>query len=143
MVIAKSIRAAFGPLCVLLALSASAAEEFRVRLTPVPIDPATRATVTGSGSARATVDGNRLTIAGTFSGLQGPAIAARLHMGPVTAVRGPAIAELTVTHAASGEVNGTVELDPAALDALRAGRLYVQIASEPAPDGNLWGWLLP
>ena len=29
--------------------------------------------------------------------------------------------------------------------ALRDGRLYVQVNSQkgPAPDGNLWGWLLP
>jgi hypothetical protein len=26
---------------------------------------------------------------------------------------------------------------------LRQGRMYLQLHSESAPDGNLWGWLLP
>ena len=26
---------------------------------------------------------------------------------------------------------------------LEKGRLYVQLHSEKAPDGNLWGWLTP
>jgi len=26
---------------------------------------------------------------------------------------------------------------------LEKGRFYVQLHSEKAPDGNLWGWLLP
>jgi hypothetical protein len=26
---------------------------------------------------------------------------------------------------------------------LDKGRLYVQLQSEKAPDGNLWGWLMP
>jgi hypothetical protein len=28
------------------------------------------------------------------------------------------------------------------VDDLAAGRLYVQLHSQKAPDGNLWGWLL-
>ena len=27
--------------------------------------------------------------------------------------------------------------------ALRQGRVYVQVNSQKAPEGNLWGWLLP
>ena len=46
-----------------------------------------------------------------------------------------------VTLATSGMVTGSVRLDNRQLDALRAGRVYIQIHSEAAPDGNLWGWL--
>jgi hypothetical protein len=28
------------------------------------------------------------------------------------------------------------------VEALKAGRFYIQLHSERAPDGNLWGWLL-
>jgi hypothetical protein len=47
-----------------------------------------------------------------------------------------------VTKAISGSVTGTLELTAQQVQSLRAGRLYVQIHSEKAPDGNLWGWLL-
>jgi hypothetical protein len=36
-----------------------------------------------------------------------------------------------------------VELSSRQANALRAGQLYIQIDSESAPEGNLWGWLLP
>ena len=28
------------------------------------------------------------------------------------------------------------------IESLKKGRFYVQLSSEKAPDGNLWGWLL-
>ena len=37
----------------------------------------------------------------------------------------------------------TFDLTPIQLADLEKGRLYVQVHSEKAPDGNLWGWLLP
>ena len=36
----------------------------------------------------------------------------------------------------------TLELTPGQIEDLRNGRIYVQIHSERAPDGNLRGWLL-
>ena len=42
---------------------------------------------------------------------------------------------------ASGEITGVVELTPAQIDDLEKGCVYVQLHSEKAPDGNLWGWL--
>jgi hypothetical protein len=122
---------------------AHAAEAFRVRLTPVPIDVQTSATVTGSGSAEVTLDGRRLELTGTFAGLQGPATAARLHQGLAKGVRGPAIHDLEITAATSGSVSGEIELTRAQVDSLRAGRLYIQIHGQSAPEGNLWGWLVP
>ena len=35
-----------------------------------------------------------------------------------------------------------IKLDPSQLAALRSRRLYIQIDSERAPAGHLWGWLL-
>lgn len=132
---------------IVLALWASVAfgadeTSFRARLSMVPIDPATAASVTGIGEADATLRGETLVISGTFKGLQGPATAARLHAGSFTGVRGEPFADLTVTKSTAGSISGSVELTPAQVDALRAGRVYIQIHSEAAPDGNLWGWLL-
>jgi hypothetical protein len=116
---------------------------YRVRLSVVPIDVAMQATVAGSGSATATLKGTSLTVTGTFSGLKTPATVVRVHRGPRTAMRGPAIGDLTATAATSGTISGTLELSKSQTDDLAAGRLYLQLHSEKAADGNLWGWLLP
>ena len=116
---------------------------YRARLSVVPIDVAMQATVAGSGAATATLKGSTLSIAGTFGGLKTPATVARLHRGPKTAMRGPAIGDLTATAATSGAISGTIELTKLQIDDLAAGRIYLQLHSEKAPDGNLWGWLLP
>jgi hypothetical protein len=50
---------------------------------------------------------------------------------------------VTRTDAASGTISGTFTLTSIQLADLEKGRLYVQLHSEKAPDGNLWGWLLP
>ena len=67
---------------------------------------------------------------------------ARLHRSPRTAMRGPAIGDLTITPGTSGTIAGTLELTKEQVDDLANGRLYVQLHSEKAPEGNLWGWLL-
>jgi hypothetical protein len=116
---------------------------YRARLSVVPIDIAMQATTAGSGSATATLKGTTLTITGTFTGLKTNATVARLHRAPRTAMRGPAIGDLTATAATSGTISGTIELTKQQIDDLAAGRLYLQLHSEKAPDGNLWGWFFP
>ncbi len=87
----------------------SAAEAFKVRLTPVPIEASTAAKTTGNGRASASLDGSTLTVTGSFAGLQGAATVAGLHEGPVLGVRGPAVAEFTVPQSASGSFNARVQ----------------------------------
>jgi len=123
-----------------LAFSQSA-ETFRTRLSVVPINVEMQATVAGSGSVTATLVGRRLTVMGTFEGLKSPATVARIHLA-TRGIRGPAILDLTVTKATSGSISGSLDLTPAQVEELRNSRLYVQLYSERAPDGNLWGWLL-
>lgn len=127
----------------LLAAIPSFAQTFTARLTPVPIDAAMRATVTGTGSASATLTGTALSITGTFEGLKTPATIAQIHQGSMTGVRGAAILDLTVSKLTDGSISGSFNLTPAQVESLRKGKLYIQIHSEKAPDGNLWGWLLP
>jgi hypothetical protein len=120
---------------------AQSGETFRARLSTVPIDLTMMSTVAGSGSLNAVLSGKKLTITGTFDGLRSPATIARVHRGP-RGIRGPAMFDLAVSKATSGTVSGSLELTPAQIEDLRSGRFYVQIHSEGAPDGNLWGWLL-
>ena len=117
-------------------------ERFKARLTTVPMDGGMRNTVAGSGSATAALAGASLAINGTFEGLRSPATAATLHAGTARGVRGASVAELTVSKATKGTLAGTVMLTPDQVKGLREGRLYIELASEKAPEGNLWGWIL-
>jgi CHRD domain len=132
--------------CILLLSSGSAvaqnAKTYKARLSPVPIDVAMQSAIAGKGSVTATLSGNTLTIIGTFEGLRSPATVARLHRG-YRGVRGPSFADLKVSNATSGTIDGTVELTASQVGELSKSLFYVQLHSEKAPDGNLWGWLLP
>jgi hypothetical protein len=121
--------------------SQSTVRTFHARLSTVPIDLAMARTIAGSGSVTATLEGRTLVVTGTFSGLKSPATVVRLHRGPNRGLRGPAIGDLTATGAVAGEISGRVELATAQVEDLRRGRLYVQLHSEGAAEGNLWGWL--
>jgi len=124
-------------------VGAQASRTFRARLSPVPIDFPMLATVAGSGTVTAALTGNRLAITGSFEGLKSSAMSVNLHRG-IRGVRGPAVVELTApTHATSGQFAATIELSASQVDDLGRERMYVQLSSEKAPDGNLWGWLLP
>ena len=120
---------------------AQGGEQFKARLAPVPVEASTLATITGSGAVTAVLAGNKLSIAGTFERLTSPATVAHLHNGP-KGVRGPVAFTLTVSKATSGTISASLELKPDQIQDLRQGKFYVQIHSEKAPDGIVWGWLL-
>lgn len=113
---------------------------YKGRLSPVPVAAASP-DVTGVGSVTATLTGAKLSISGTFEGLASPATFAKLHRGP-TGIRGPAVLDLTIATGTSGKISGSMDLTQSQVEDLARGRFYVQIHSEKAPDGNLWGWLL-
>ena len=130
-------------------------DKYAARLGMVPAaNAAQQASVAGKGAATATLAGTRLTVAGSFEGLPAAATAARLHQGISKGARGKAIADLTITKATSGTISGTVNLTPEQVEALKAGKIYLQVHSErgiPVEQGkvqpevdnsNLWGWFL-
>jgi hypothetical protein len=120
------------------------AANFRARLTPVPVETSTAATITGSGVVTATLTGTKLSLSGTFGGMKSAATLAQVHMAP-RGVRGPVEFDVTVEKGpgGGGTVSGSVTLTKVQVDSLRKGWFYIQIHAEKAPDGNLWGWLLP
>ena len=129
------------------ASAAQGARTYRTRLAPVPMTTAMASTVAGVGSMTATVAGSKVSVAGTFEGLKSPATIAQFHKAP-RGIRGPVVEklELKVTNnpnGTSGTISGAFEFTPQQLADLEKGWLYVQRHSEKAPDGNLWGWLLP
>jgi CHRD domain len=144
-------RARFG-LAVAIAMlcmgtSAMAADmgRFETELGPTPINHVTKAELTGHGTARATLNGNKLDLSGSFVDLSTPATDAHLMLGSGIGVPGGPVQNLNVSAAMSGTFSGSFALNPIQLAALRTGRLYIQINSQkaPSPGGNLWGWLLP
>jgi hypothetical protein len=136
-IIAITIILAFTPL-----VYAQGTQTFKARLSPVPVDATNQAATTGLGAVTAVFTGMKLSISGTFSGLQTPATIAQVHVGP-KGISGPPVLDLDVTKATSGTLRGELMLTSAQVDHLKRGRLYIQIHSEKAPDGNLRGWLLP
>ena len=128
-------------LCASMAPALQQAERFHARLSVVPIDFATSASTSGSGSLTAALEGRQLLVTGTFAGLSSPATAAHLHRAP-PGLRGPVVFRLTVSTSASGAVGGDFELTDAQTEDVRDGRFYVQIHTERNPAGEIRGWLL-
>jgi hypothetical protein len=126
----------------ILCVAGAERETFTTRLSPVAMDASMRAIIAGAGSVSATLTGARLTVDGSFEGMLSNATRARVYQALATGVRGKAIFDLTVARSASGKLTGVIDLNDDQKAALRKGCLYIQIDSEKAPEGNLWGWLL-
>jgi len=135
--------------CLTLAITATAslpvfaAENYQTNIGPVPLDGRNRVNVLGRGSVLATLDGAKFTLHGSFAGLATPATDAHLCLATVMGGTGPAIHDVTVTQAQSGEVSASVMLTAEQVAALKAGKIYLLLASQKAPKGNLWGWFQP
>lgn len=139
------LAAGFGLHLVSTISQAQTEEKFKIRLFPAPPLGIQAANVTGSGSASAVLTGKKLSVTGAFDKLASPATAASLRIGQLTGVRGNSLFDMTITKTGtgnSGTIAGTFDLSPDQIDALKKGRLYVQIQSEGAPNGHLLGWLL-
>jgi hypothetical protein len=124
-----------------LSLFAQTGETYKARLSAVPADARTRPSLAGIGSATAMLSGSKLTVNGSFEGLLSPATTAQLRAAVMAGVRGPVIQELTIAKATSGAISGSIDLTPDQIEKLHKGGIYVQIQSEKAPEGVLWGWL--
>jgi hypothetical protein len=123
--------------------SAQDSRTFKTRLGTVPVEAATLKSLIGaSGAVNAVLTGTKLTISGSFKGLQSPATVARLHVAPM-GQRGPAMLDVPVTKATTGMITGDLTLTAIQVDHLVRKRVYIQLYSEKAPEGVLWGWLLP
>ena len=126
-----------------LAIAAPREEHFQTRLSPIAMDLLTRDSVAGVGRATAVLTNDTLTLSGVFEGLPSAVRSANLHQGIAVGARGNLAFKLAVSGSRQGVLNGSVRLRRDQAAALRSGRMYIQLQSEGAPDGHLWGWLLP
>jgi hypothetical protein len=129
-------------LAVLSFVPLAAAEKYQVYLSPMPFTDATQPIMIGKGTATATLEGDTLSISGSFAGLSGPATKARLSLSRGPGIPGNPVVDLMLVGDVAGKVTGQIKLDASQLAALRSRKLYIQIDSEKAPSGHLWGWLL-
>ena len=98
-------------------------------------------TTQGAGTFTATLEGNTLSIEGTFEGMNSPATVAHVRRA-FKGLRGPSVFALAVANDTQGEFEGQLTLTAADIQDLRGDRLYVQIHSAVNPEGHLRGWIL-
>ena len=123
-------------------VQAQSAKVFKTRLSPVPV-AAYNANVVGTGTVTATLSGTKMSIAGSYENLASAATLAKIYKSPKPGIRGEALLDLKVSGGTSGTISGQFDLTAAQVQELSTNRYYVQLHSEKAPDGNLWGWLMP
>ena len=117
-------------------------EGFQGRLSPLPVDARTAATITGEGVVSAELNGMELTIRGSFEGMSSVATRAHVHRAQ-PGTPGPVAFAIDVPTVVKGEFEDTVTLDDSQLRELRDGHYYLQIHTENNPGGELRGWLWP
>ena len=120
-----------------------AQDSFSARLSPGPRLVGTRAESSGQGTVSVKLSSNVLALEGSYGGLLGTPTAARLLMGPAPGVRGLKIGDLKISSSLDGTISGNIKLGRNELAAFRKGGLYIEIDSAEAPEGDLWGWLMP
>lgn len=117
-----------------------AQEVYRARLSPMPTTPATVNDITGEGEVILTLNGNTLTVEGSFEGMSSPATGAHMHNGP-PAQPGPVVHTLNIDQAPAGTISATLELTDDQVQALMDNALYIQVHSENNAPGELRGWI--
>jgi hypothetical protein len=142
-----------------LPLQAQSGDKYKVRLAPAPPlglrgerggkFPTPASYVAGIGEAAATLSGKKLAVTGSFKDMASQPTVAKVGLGLAPGARLDLILDLTLTKSTtstppgtSGTIAGTFDLTPAQVDALKKGKMYIQINSESAPNGHLLGWLL-
>lgn len=98
-------------------------------------------TTSASGTASATLDGDELSVSGTFSGLSSSLYeesgsAAHVHQAP-PGENGGIVFNLTIS--GDGSFNGTKKLSDAEQEAFKAGRFYVNVHTENHKTGEIRG----
>lgn len=121
-----------------LAAAPAFAQKYEATLTTSQeVPPKTTA---GSGMATMTLDGDKLTYDVTYKDLTGPATAAHIH-GPADP---GANAGVMVPFAnPASPIKGTVNLTPAQVEALKAGKEYVNVHTAQNPGGEIRGQIKP
>ncbi len=94
----------------------------------------------GTGTASMALDGNKLNYEITYKDLTGPATAAHIH-GP--AEPGANAGVMVPFANPASPIKGTVNLTPEQVEALKAGKEYVNVHTAQNPGGEIRGQIKP
>jgi len=100
-------------------------------------------TSSATGSVSASLDGTKLDVSGTYSGLSGAATAAHIHGPAATTATGPVVCPLVATEgstAGSGTLSG--ECATIVVADLNANMLYVNVHTAANGGGEIRGQLV-
>ena len=141
-----------------LAITAAAqsGDKYKARLSAVPslnsrgagINVPADSVKGAEGSVTATLSGKKLTVNGNFDKFASTATEANLFLGPAMGARsypGTPLFKLTLMKTGdgkSGTFNGSFDLSSDQVDALKKGKIYLQVHSEGSPTGHVVGWLI-
>ena len=129
--------------CAVTTVNTQSPTRYRGRLSIVPVDFSTVATISGSGDFTAEIQERELLLNVHFADLSSPATRAELRKAP-KGQRGSIefTFNIRTTRSTTGNFSHTLTLTEPQLQALREEQYYLQIQTVGNPDGEIRGWLL-
>ena len=129
--------------CAITTVNTQSPTRYRGRLSIVPVDFSTVATISGSGEFTAEIQERELLLNVHFADLSSPATRAELRKAP-KGQRGSIefTFNIRTTRSTTGNFSHTLTLTEPQLHALREEQYYLQIQTVGNPDGEIRGWLL-
>ena len=129
--------------CAVTTVNTQSPTRYRGRLSIVPVDFSTVATISGSGEFTAEIQERELLLNVHFADLSSPANRAELRKAP-KGQRGSIefTFNIRTTRSTTGNFSHTLTLTEPQLQALREEQYYLQIQTVGNPDGEIRGWLL-
>ena len=129
--------------CAVTTVNTQSPTRYRGRLSIVPVDFSTVATISGSGEFTAEIQERELLLNVHFADLSSPATRAELRKAP-KGQRGSIefTFNIRTTRSTTGNFSHTLTLTEPQLQALREEQYYLQIQTVGNPDGEIRGWLL-
>ncbi len=101
----------------------------------------TAVTTSATGTATAEISGTTVTVAGSYTGLGGPATLAHIHGPADINVAAGVVCPLTVPAAASGTIGGSCTFTTEQIQQLKDGLMYVNLHTAANPGGEIRGQL--
>jgi len=129
--------------CAITTVNTQSPTRYRGRLSIVPVDFSTVATISGSGEFTAEIQERELLLNVHFADLSSRATRAELRKAP-KGQRGSIefTFNIRTTRSTTGNFSHTLTLTEPQLQALREEQYYLQIQTVGNPDGEIRGWLL-
>ena len=129
--------------CAVTTVNTQSPTRYRGRLSIVPVDFSTVATISGNGEFTGEIQERELLLDVHFEGLSSAATRAELRKAPKGQQGSVEFTfNIRTTQSTIGNFSHTLTLTDPQLHALREEQYYLQIQTVGNPDGEIRGWLL-